>query len=99
MKMRACSAAGRSYLADDLPRGNQVSVFDQYLRQVEIHRIESEAMVDKDAFAGENMIHGDADNPVVCGGDLGPQRRADILSVVRIARLAIHDSHAAERQG
>src|SRR5438874_11261782 len=56
-------------------------------------------MVDEDAFTGENMIDGDADNPVVCGGDIGPQGRADILSIVRIARLAVHNPHAAENAG
>ena len=99
MEMRAGGAAGRPYLADDLPRCDQVSVFDQHFRQMEIHRIEPQAVIDKDAFAGKNMIDGDADNPIIRRRDIGPHRRADILSIVRIARLAVHDPHAAENAG
>ena len=45
------------------------------------------------------MIDGDADNPIIRRGDIGPQWRADILSIVRIARLTVHDPHTAENAG
>ena len=99
MEMRAGGAAGRPYLADDLPRCDQVTVFDQHLRQVEIHRIEPQAVIDEDAFAGKDVIHGQAHHTVIAGCNIGPHRRADILSIVRIARFAIHDPHAAENAG
>ena len=56
-------------------------------------------MIDEDAFAGENMIDGDANDPIICRCDIGTQRRADILSIVRVARLAVHDPYAAEDAG
>ena len=99
MEVRAGGAAGRSDLADDLSRCDQVPVFDQNLRQVKVHRVEAQAVIDEDTLAGENMIDGDADNPIVRRRDIGPHRRADIFSIVRIARLAIHDPHAAENAG
>ena len=51
MEMRAGGAAGRPDLADDLPRCDQISIFDQNLRQVKVHRVEAQAVIDEYSFA------------------------------------------------
>ncbi len=99
MEVRTCGATGRSHLADDLPGCDQVSIFDQDLRQVKVHRVEAQAVIDEDSPAGENMIHRNTDDSVIRRCDIGPHRRADILSIVGIARRAVHDPHAAKNAG
>ena len=44
-------------------------------------------MIDEDAFAGENMIDGDANNPVIRRCNIGSQRRADILPLCGLRGL------------
>ena len=45
------------------------------------------------------MIDGEPHDAVVGGSDIRAQRCADIFTVVRIARLTVHDANAAEDTG
>ena len=45
------------------------------------------------------MIDDEPHHSIIRRGDGGAQRSADVFTVVRIPRLAVHDSHAAEDAG
>lgn len=51
MEMRTSRPAGRADLPHDLPGFHKVSILNQDFGQVEIHRVESESMVKKDALS------------------------------------------------
>jgi len=56
-------------------------------------------MVQKHTVPGENMIDDEAHHPVIRRSDGGAKQSPDVFTVMRIPRLAIHDSHAAEDPG
>src|SRR5689334_13035825 len=56
-------------------------------------------MVQKDAFARENMLDSKPDDSIVRRRHLRAGRRADVFSVMGIAGLAVHDADAAEDPG
>ena len=51
--------------ADDLPRCDRVSVFDQNLRQVKVHRVEAQAVID-DCSNGDSRQEEGCQSPAVC---------------------------------
>lgn len=99
MEMRSSGSTGGSHLPDDLPGFHQLTLLDQDFGQMEIHRIETQPMVQEHALPRENMIDSEPHHTVIRRGDGGAKRSPDVFPIVRIPRLTIHDSHATENPG
>ena len=65
MQVRAGRAAGGAHLPNDLPSSYELTFHHGNLRQMEVHRMEAQPVIDKDSFAREEVVDGQPDNPIV----------------------------------
>jgi len=99
VQMRAGRPAACPDFADDLSCFHKIAVLDEHLRQMKIHAVEAQSMIDEDSLAREHMINCEPHHAVIGGGHVRPQRGPDVFAVVRISRLTVHDPDAAEDAG
>src|SRR5688500_17274457 len=96
VQVRAGSAAGRAYPADRLAAFHPRPLAHQNRAQVEVHRDQTVAMVEKDGAAGEELILGEHYSPVRRRSHRGAGRGGVVGSRMRAARLAVEHAAGAE---
>src|SRR5262245_22206613 len=87
---------GCAHGADGLPTLDTLAVGDADRVEVEVERVESEAVVEGHEAAREEVVAEQRDAPAVDRDHRRPLRRREVDAGVRRARLAVDDPAGAE---
>ena len=99
MEVGAGGSSGGTDFADGLSLFDELILSDGSFGKVEIHGIQSNAMIEDHAFSCKKMIDNEPDHAGIHGGDGCPAWSGNVFTAMRIFGLPIDNASAAKPAG